>query len=99
SPLHLAAEQGEIGIVKMLLDVGADLNIRENNERYPVHYECSTRCCHSVKFIERGASVNAAADDIVQPVHLATEYTIADIMRILLQFAADAKPTSKKESS
>ncbi|ELU01877.1 hypothetical protein CAPTEDRAFT_191303 [Capitella teleta] len=51
------------------------------------------------KFIERGASVNAAADDIVQPVHLATEYTIADIMRILLQFAADAKPTSKKESS
>ena len=42
SPLHIAAELGKINMVHYLLELGADVNCRDNEDRTPLHRAAQT---------------------------------------------------------
>ncbi|ELU01847.1 hypothetical protein CAPTEDRAFT_191268 [Capitella teleta] len=95
SPLHRAAERGEIRIVRMLLDSGANPNSEDKNGRSPLHLVCregdalANRELIVQQLIERGASVNVKDHNGMQPLHYASENTNVEIVRILLKAGAD----------
>ena len=41
TPLHCAAADGAVEVVKALLDAGADVTAKDNEERTPIHLACS----------------------------------------------------------
>jgi ankyrin repeat protein len=59
-PLHDAAEQGEIGQVKRLIDQDADVNARDDYDLTPLHFSVGAGHIKIVELlIAEGANVNA----------------------------------------
>lgn len=50
--LHIAAEDGNMAIVRELLNQKVDLNIPNNNEVYPIHLAAGTANRHADKIVE-----------------------------------------------
>ncbi|MDB4794666.1 ankyrin repeat domain-containing protein [bacterium] len=61
TPLHYALwHKGDIAIAKVLLDNGADLNIRSSHELLPLHYAAMWGYLNYVElFITKGAKINS----------------------------------------
>jgi hypothetical protein len=73
--LYLAAEHGDIGEVRLLLDKGADVNTKDNAGDTPLH--ATARKGHpatSELLVARGADVNAVNKKGSTPLHVAAAY-------------------------
>jgi ankyrin len=97
TPLHLASYYGNIEIVCLLLDHGADPEAAEGNMgQKPLHrvacgeyksQEDGVRVAQLL--LERGADVNTRCDDHQTPLHLASYLGNIEIVRLLLNHGAD----------
>jgi ankyrin len=97
TPLHLASYYGNIEIVCLLLDHGADLEAADGNVGgKPLHHvpcgeyksqEDGVRVAQLL--LERGADVNTRCDDHQTPLHLASYFGNIEIVRLLLNHGAD----------
>ncbi|KAJ1474200.1 ankyrin repeat-containing domain protein, partial [Baffinella frigidus] len=62
--LHEAAEMGDIGIVQMLLDKGANVNLRSNDSYTPLHRAVLQGHGYMVwLLLDRGAQVDPRTKD------------------------------------
>lgn len=82
TPLHLTCFHGHTKTAQLLIDHGADVNAKNNNDHTPLQETCHPR---TVKLlIERGADVNAGNKYGWTSLHEACAYNHLDIARLLL---------------
>ena len=94
TPLHSAACNGYVEMVQVLLNLEADVNIRNSEEgRSPLNYISAhsggdTRNIVRL-LLDRGADVNAQDDLGRTPLHVATLARRIKVIRVLLECGAD----------
>ena len=93
TPLLWAVEAGWVAVVRVLLDNGAGLEMRNNRGETPLLLACEKQKTDVAQLlIERGAQVEARDREGQTALVRATDHRTGlavDIMRLLLQFGAD----------
>jgi ankyrin repeat protein len=93
SALHLAASEGFVPIVQLLLDYGADAEVKTNqacNAIRPLHYAVLNKRIAVIKLLlDRGADINARGLLNINPLNLAAGVDdTGDIIELLLSRGA-----------
>ena len=89
SLLHFAGLFNSIDIAQSLIDAGATVNAKNNNQLTPLHY-AAIRNVDKVAslLLAAGATVNARSDNQCTPLHLAAGYNADKVMPLLLAAGA-----------
>jgi hypothetical protein len=93
TPLTWAARSGAIQALTALLDAGADVNARDNNNRWtPLLHAIHKQRTGAVRvLLERGADANAAAPGGVTPLFMAAADTDPSRVQALLEYGANPR--------
>lgn len=92
TPLHLAAFFGKTEAVRLLLNKGAQVNVKSTNqmENMPLHAASSGRHVEVAKLlIDHGAPVNARQHGGWAPLHAAAQNGDLELAKILIAAGAD----------
>ncbi|CAF0769081.1 unnamed protein product [Adineta ricciae] len=90
SPIHEAAVVGNIEILKLLIDNGVDVNLKDAKNFRPIHYAAWQGRTEAVFILLRyGANVNEQSLNGDTPLHLASQYGHLEIAQLLLFHQAD----------
>ena len=97
TPLHLASYWGGVKIAQLLLDKGANINVRDEKGQTQLHrtlintgYEFEDYSFDDMKFLlDYGADVDALDDDHSTPLHVASQFGNAKVARLLLEYNAN----------
>ena len=94
--LHLASYQGQLQLVRILVDRGANINAKDNLDQTPLHRvlaaeDCPSEDCFSVAqlLIEHGADVNAQNVCGETPLHLVPRFWDLNLVRTLIDRGAN----------
>ncbi|XP_036441981.1 B-cell lymphoma 3 protein [Colossoma macropomum] len=92
TPLHLAVQDGNKKLAKMLLDSGADINAVDiKSGRSPLIHAVENNCMEMVNFlIENGCNVNAQSYSGNTALHSACGRGEVEAVRVLLKNGADS---------
>nr|XP_029720583.1 uncharacterized protein LOC115262323 isoform X2 [Aedes albopictus] len=88
APLHVAILCGQRHIVQLLLENGADINIRnaKSNSLTPLHFSCLFGFKEAVEILVREkANIDALADKKFTPLHLACQNGYKEVAEILIR--------------
>lgn len=91
TPLHAAASQGNVNIIKLLLDKGADIESAANakGER-PLFVAVTYHQAEAVRLLlQRGADVDARSGTGLTPLHRSVRLGLAEVAAILIDNGAD----------
>jgi hypothetical protein len=90
APLHLASIRGMFDIARLLLDHGADVNIRDGTDWTPLHFASIKGDIEVAQLLlERGAILNAQSISGYFPLQLASVDVHFEAVRLLLDHGAD----------
>ncbi|KAF8496179.1 hypothetical protein F5888DRAFT_413684 [Russula emetica] len=102
TPLHSAAYSGDVEMVQDLLDLGADVNVRNKYGQTLLDYTSLTPSTfHNTPtfpillgnvaqlLLDRGVDINARTNDSSTPLHTAVECGRIEVVRVLLEHGAD----------
>lgn len=85
SPLHRACYENHYHIAQLLLEHGADISARTNQDWQPLHSACKWNSSQCVTLLlDWGADVNAITHGGLTPLHLAASNPIAYETLVLL---------------
>jgi len=88
SPLMWASEQGNVGMLRLLLDRGADPNVRNSRGVTALMLAATKGYLDAVRLLlDRGSSVHFETQE-VSPLSAAAAYGHLDVVRILLESGA-----------
>ncbi|MEN6546537.1 MAG: ankyrin repeat domain-containing protein [Armatimonadia bacterium] len=95
--LHMAAYEGNVACVKLLLEHGADVNAKaqfwkgaSQHPETPLHYAASENNLEVAKLLlEGGADVNARGSFNITPLHVAARAGHLDLCKTLLDYGAN----------
>ncbi|MCD4783590.1 MAG: ankyrin repeat domain-containing protein [Candidatus Eremiobacteraeota bacterium] len=83
--LHRAAQQGHEEVISLLLDRGANVNIKNNMGEIPLHHAVSLNSSKiAILLILNGADVRAVSIDGVTPLHIAAENSNENMVTYLI---------------
>ncbi|KAG9152859.1 hypothetical protein Leryth_012477 [Lithospermum erythrorhizon] len=89
-PLHSAASSGNAEIVKLLLDRGADVNIKNGGGRTALHYAASKGWLKVAEvLISAGANLNVKDKVGCTPLHRAASTGKSELCEFLIEEGAD----------
>ncbi len=89
TPLWLAAKGGNTGIIRKLLEAGADPHILDQGGRTPLHMAAAKGDKESVRLLlEKGARINAGDDKGDTPLHYAARHGFKTVTTVLLKRGA-----------
>ncbi|CAF0976346.1 unnamed protein product [Didymodactylos carnosus] len=96
--LHIAADVGQVEIVKLLIEYGANIEARDMNDSTPLHGACSRNQYRCAKLLIKNY---APLDDIDEkgctPLHLASMNGHRKIVKLLLESKANVTIQNTKE--
>jgi Ankyrin repeats (3 copies)/Ankyrin repeats (many copies) len=109
TPLHSAACYGDVEMVQELLDLEADVNVRNERDETPLYYTLQTapalRKIPSFPILlgnvaqlllGRGADINARSNDGWTPLHFAVDCERIEVVRVLLEHGANVGAEDKQ---
>ncbi len=89
TPLHYAAESGNVEAIKFLVSKGADVNAVTTAYMTPLHYAAESGHVEAIKFlVSKGADVNALMNHIT-PLHFAARSGNVEAIKFLVIKGAD----------
>ncbi|XP_075992285.1 uncharacterized protein LOC142987424 [Anticarsia gemmatalis] len=97
--LHYAAEQGHIGIVKILIEAGCKVNITAGDGLTPLHVAVIKNHIEIVKtLLEAGSHVNYKTHEKMTSLHFAASRGFLDLVKILVLSGAylEARDTNER---
>jgi ankyrin repeat protein len=98
--LHTASEEGNLGIVKSLIDDGADVNERWTYCTTPMHFAAMAGKVEVAKLlVEYDANVNSRDRSGWAPLHMASRCGHFDIAHLLLNHSADVNAKSRSHDT
>ena len=98
TPLHYSAWHGKNEVVKYLLSMGADTNVRDNTNSSPLMYSVASNHLETSELlIEAGADINAKDFRGMTALHDASQYGYLKMVELLLDY--DASPNIKSNES
>ena len=107
--LHYAAMEGHANVVRMLLEVGAEIDARRDGGVTALHFAAERGREDVVRLlIEAGANVNAKRDDNATPRYLAAAANHESVQELLLecgaekgvfQYLQDAAPSADEDDN
>ncbi|KAF5899383.1 B-cell lymphoma 3 protein, partial [Clarias magur] len=91
TPLHLAVQDGNKKMAKMLLDSGAEINaVDDKSGRSPLIHAVEKSCMEMINFlVENGCNVNLQSYSGNTALHIACSRGEVDAVRVLLKNGAD----------
>jgi ankyrin repeat protein len=88
-PIHAASAAGQIEVVRLLIERGADVNARQQSGFTPLHEAALTGKLEFARlFLDHGADINAKNDDGKTSLSIATEAGREAMVRFLLERGA-----------
>ena len=85
-----ASESGNVDHVRLLLELGANVNVTGNFDYEPLHYAAQDGHIEVTKvLLQNGADINAYNSNSKTPLYLAVEKEQLEIIKLLLQNGAD----------
>ncbi|MGC9057983.1 MAG: ankyrin repeat domain-containing protein [Candidatus Micrarchaeia archaeon] len=91
-----AAKSGDLARIKELLNMGADVNAKDNDGETPAHWATRNGHLEPLKvLIENGADVNAKDNDGWTPAHWATRNGHLEPLKVLIENGADVNSKDK----
>ena len=87
SPLHLAVIEGNIAVTNLLIDEGANIEIKDSQwKSSPLLYACQNGRLKIVKLLlEKGAAINAKSYEGSCDIHFAAQSGKNELIDLLLQ--------------
>ena len=83
--LHYASAEGDADVVQLLIDAGADIEIKNCNGHCPLHNACSSGALDNVKMLVRaGAGVNVTENKTATCLTLAAIFGHTETVRYLV---------------
>ncbi|MBN1212652.1 MAG: ankyrin repeat domain-containing protein [candidate division Zixibacteria bacterium] len=96
TPLNLAAFSGQVAVVEALLDIGADMNIGDNENSQPIHNAAVAGHIPVLELLlARGADIDSRDDNGMTPFLFSCSYRQLAAARFLLDKGADFRATNK----
>ncbi|KAJ4425834.1 hypothetical protein ANN_27460 [Periplaneta americana] len=90
TPLSWAAYKGDLEMVSLLVEKGADVNVYDAWKLTPLYYAITGCHLNVVQFlIENGADVNACNNNGDSPITVAAEQGNVDVVKLLMDKGAD----------
>ena len=90
TPLHWAAEYGQAGMARVLIEAGADINIQNASGRTALQEAIRDGADPTAKLlIDTGASLSLVDDENWTPLHQAAQDGRTEIVKILLEKGLD----------
>ena len=94
TPLMYAAQGGQLECVKFLLEHGADVKAKNNNDMEVLHFAIEKGCLGMIDLLmEKGANINAVSKkEKYTPLHRAIHLRITptrDLLSTLIKYGAD----------
>ncbi|ARF02627.1 SWPV1-008 [Shearwaterpox virus] len=91
APLHLAIDEEDEEIIKLLIRYGADINIKNTyNDSSPLHHAVKSVNKNILKILlDKGADVNSLNRYGCTPIYYAVCNNNIDVVNILLEYGAD----------
>ena len=104
TPLHCAAASGGVELVRVLVELKADISSRSRIAQTPLHTALGSGSPNDSKvaryLLEHGADVNARTKDGLTPLHRATESDkFLEVVRVLIENGADIDAENKDGST
>ncbi|GAB1316314.1 hypothetical protein MFIFM68171_06524 [Madurella fahalii] len=90
TPVHMAALKGQVKILEILLNKGADINVIDSTGRTPLHCAVEGSRMDTVKLlVDRGADVSLTDSKGVSPLQIAVEKGMEDAVLLFIEKGAD----------
>ena len=93
TPLHCVAQFGDVELVRVLVELEADISARSRAAFTPLHLTSNYGAPNDPKIaqylLEHGANVNARTTEGITPLHRASEFGEVEIARVLIEHGAD----------
>ncbi|ONI58207.1 ankyrin repeat domain-containing protein [Wolbachia pipientis] len=90
APLHYAAENGHLSVVRCLIEKGASVDLRNEDSMVPLHFAAQSGRFDIVKqLVENKASINLQNLGDMSPLHFAAQYGYLDIVMCLVENGAN----------
>lgn len=88
--LHAAAELGGVDAISVLVEAGADIEVRSDHGSTPLHLAASGGAVETVlALLHAGADVQAADSRGSTPLHNACKFLRVAVVRVLIDWGAD----------
>ena len=98
--LHWACEYGHTEVAMALMERGADIDARDDDQRTPLHYACDKGLTKvAMALMERGADIDARDDDQRTPLHYACGEGLTEVAMALIKRGADGRSVHSLDSS